>query len=191
MRLRTCPCLFSLAGSLAALVPAVSTAQHASATRGSATSAAERRPVSRTQDEQGVRGVIDHLISAWNRHDAAAAAAVMTADVDMVAPPGFLAQGRARIEADSPAMFNTLYKGSHESATSDRIRFLRPDVALVDGTFIIVGPNFPGDARGLQTVVLVKDQRHWAIAAFRRMIPIGPPPGPASPPPGGAASSRP
>lgn len=186
MSRRTSLTLLGLGGLLATVVPAVSSAQ-----QGSVAATAARPSAARARDEQAVRGVVADLIAAWNRHDAVGAAAVMTTDVDMVAPPGMYAHGRAQIEADSPGMFATVYKDAHESVTTDRIRFLRPDVALVDGTFAIVGPNFPGDARGLQTVVLMKEHGRWAVAALRRMIPIGAPPGPASAPPGGGAPNRP
>jgi uncharacterized protein (TIGR02246 family) len=180
------PMLLGFSALLAVAVPAVGSAQ-----QGTAALASDGPAAAHTREEQAIRGVISDLISAWNRHDAAGAAAQMTEDVDMVAPPGMYAHGRAQIEADSPALFATLYKDAHESVTTDRIRFLRPDVALVDGTFTLVGPNFPGDARGLQTVVLVRDRGRWAVAALRRMIPVGAPPGVTSAPTGGAAPGKP
>jgi hypothetical protein len=72
-------------------------------------------------------------------------------------------------------------KDARDSVTVERVRFLRPDVALVDGTFHITGSTLPGEPRGLQTVVLVKEQGRWLAAAIRRMVPVAAPQGAAPP----------
>ena len=171
--------LIPLSCILALALPVVARAQQSAVPASPAATA--KNSAGRANDEQAVRDVVARLIDAWNRHDAAAASAEMTEDVDMVAPPGMRMAGRAAIEAASPQMFATLYKDAHETATTDRIRFLGSNVALGDGTFTLVGPNFPGDARGLQTVVLVKTGGKWKLAALRRMIPTPPPPGAGAP----------
>jgi hypothetical protein len=56
--------------------------------------------------------------------------------------------------------------------TVGRIRFIRPEVALADGTFEITGTEIKPYPKGLQTWVLVKENECWVITAIRQMVPV-------------------
>ena len=56
-------------------------------------------------------------------------------------------------------------------------RGVLPDVALVDGTYMVLGAVDPNGKplpprKGLLTSVLIKDHGTWQVAASRSMIPI-------------------
>jgi len=96
-------------------------------------------------------------------------------DFDVVIPPGTYAKAGAEFAATLRRDFNTVFKTAREIATIERIRFIRPDVALVDGTFEITGTDIMPYPKGLQTMVLVKEEGRWLVTAMRRMSPVAPP----------------
>jgi uncharacterized protein (TIGR02246 family) len=134
------------------------------------------------QDEQAIRKVIAEMELSWNRHDAKAVVALATEDFDLVVPPGNYTGGRAENEIGLERSFSAVFKNARDTVTIDRVRFIRPDVALIDGTFEITGSEIPGPPlKGLQTLVLVKEDGRWMITALRRMVPVAAPPQGAAP----------
>ncbi len=79
-----------------------------------------------------IDGLVEALVSAWNRHDAAAFAAAFAEDVEFTNVFGLTLYGRAAIEASHAAIFRTLFKDSALTATDTSVRFIRADVAAVD-----------------------------------------------------------
>jgi len=134
------------------------------------------------EDEQAIRKLIAEIEAGWNRHDAKAVSALATEDFDIVVPPGNYTGGRAENETGLQRSFSTVFKNARDTVTIDRIRFIRPDVALVDGTFEITGSEIPGPPpKGLQTLLLVREDGRWMVTALRRMIPVAGPPQGAPP----------
>ena len=71
--------------------------------------------------------------------------------------------------------FEGVFKNAREIVGIERIRFIRPDVAIVDATFEITGTDLKPYPKGLQTMVLVKDNGRWLATALRRMVPVAAP----------------
>jgi len=72
--------------------------------------------------------------------------------------------------------FAGVYKGATIKITTASIRFLKPDVALVNGSFEVSGlQGLDGKElpvrKGLSTNVLMKQGDKWMIAALRGMVP--------------------
>jgi len=72
--------------------------------------------------------------------------------------------------------FAGVYKGATIKITTASIRFLKPDVALVNGSFEVSGlQGLDGKElpvrKGLSTNVLMKQRDKWMIAALRGMVP--------------------
>jgi ketosteroid isomerase-like protein len=124
------------------------------------------------EDEQAVRKAVADGTAAFNNKQV-----ISTSDFDVVVPPGTYAKMGAGFEERVMKDFKTVFKNARETSTVDRIRFIRPDVALVDGTFEIAGTDIKPDPKGLQTLVFVKENGKWVAAALRRMIPVRPLPG--------------
>ena len=83
-------------------------------------------------DQKAIQGVVDSFTDAWNRHDAHAFAEAFADDADFTNWRGEGATGRSKIEQFHAPMFATIFRNSHESYSSIKIRFIRTEVAAVD-----------------------------------------------------------
>ena len=122
-----------------------------------------------TPDEQAVQRILDQLQAAWNSFDAQAWASQFADDATFIHIFGGQLDGRAAIEGAHRTIFDTIYKGSRLTIELRRIRFVRPDVAVVLAEMHLVlpqgapVPNF--DTR--PTLVVVKEQGTWQIVALQ------------------------
>lgn len=119
-------------------------------------------------DEADIRKVMAQGADAFNRGDAASAAAVYASDADLVNVRGDHLQGKAAIEAGLARAFSTRYKGARMTRGEVDIRFLRPDVALayVTNEIAVTGEGAPAVHRELGLRVFVKEGGAWRIAAL-------------------------
>ncbi len=135
---------------------------------------------SHARDEEAIRGLASEFARAWNAGDPAAMAALWTEDGDFIQPAGRKTQGRSEIEKRLAEEYSYFYKGSHFSSTVDSVRFLKPDVAILDGAWETVGAHTPKGGplpplKGLYTLIVVKKAGRWHVASSRTMIPARPP----------------
>jgi uncharacterized protein (TIGR02246 family) len=102
-------------------------------------------------------------------------------DADYVGSTGVTANGRAEIEKAYVTQLSGVYKGTTLKAAVTNVRFLKPDVAIANGTFEVAGVR-GSDGReasprkGMSTSILVKQNGQWLITALRAWLP---PSGPA------------
>ena len=134
-------------------------------------------------DDAAIRKQIDQFAASWNKADAKATAQFFTDDGDYVSSTGQRGDGRAGVEKILAQQFSGVYKGATLKNTVTSIRFLKPDVAIVNGSFEVSGMQGPdGKAlpvrKGLSTMVAVKQGDKWLYAALRGMVPA---PGPRRP----------
>src|SRR5262245_722200 len=115
-------------------------------------------------DETAVRKLWDRFQESYSRGDADAVASLYRADADRLTDKGE-AHGREEIRAQYEA--ELAEPGATGQPINDRItiRFLRPEVALLDGEADYVEPD--GPVTYVYTVILVKDHEQWSIAAGR------------------------
>jgi len=130
----------------------------------------------RTGDETAIRSQFDQFNAAWNKADAKAMGQFFSDDADYISSTGQRGDGRAGIEKILAEQFAGVYKGASIKLTITSIRFLKPDVALANGTFEISGLQSPdGKAlpvrKGLSTNVMVKQGDKWLITALRGAVP--------------------
>lgn len=134
-------------------------------------------------DEAAIRRVTDQFPPAWAKGDAKSLAALYAADADYVGSTGVTANGRAEIEKAYVTQLSGVYKGTALKAAVTNVRFLKPDVAIANGTFEVAGVR-GSDGReapprkGMSTSILVKQNGQWLITALRAWLPP-PPSGPA------------
>lgn len=132
-----------------------------------------------SEDDTALRKAQDDFATAWNNHDAQAMAMGWAEDGDWIGPDGNVAQGRAAVE--------NLLAEAHtgDSATSkiaikvNSVRFLKPDVAVVDAECELTGMRDFFDKplptlKVLATTVAVKKDGKWRTAVYRAFVP--PPP---------------
>jgi uncharacterized protein (TIGR02246 family) len=119
--------------------------------------------------EQQVLAVLGKLVDAWNAGDADAYGELFTEDADYVTFFGVTMPGRATITEGHRALFEGPLKGSKLDGRGvpPKVRFLRPDVAIV----VANGGSSVGDVEGPRdstlTYVLVEESGGWRIASFQ------------------------
>jgi uncharacterized protein (TIGR02246 family) len=116
------------------------------------------------EDEKAVRQVIKDFNDADNDHDGKALAGLFDADGDLLTPAGERLSGPAQIESSVKAA-RIWSESSPALMRSIRVRFLRPDVAVVD-TERAIYSSTGGFAHHL-TFLLTKDDGRWRIASCR------------------------
>jgi uncharacterized protein (TIGR02246 family) len=122
-----------------------------------------------TNEERALHGMVYQLEAAWNAADGAAFAAHFNDDADFVHILGGYYTGRAAIEAGHRMIFGTIYKGSTVRYSVEKIRFLRPDVALI---FLrqhlqLFEDDQPRELEARPTIVAVNVDGKWHIAAMQ------------------------
>ncbi len=135
--------------------------------------AAETAPMS---DEDRIRARIKEYEQAYNTGDVATLGAIFTDDGDLVDPAGNITHGRAALEERWQKMFAAT-QGAKTTIEATSIRFLRPDIAIVDGTSQSFGMK-TADGMGIRSVpgmyasVWVKRNDQWMLHCLRAMIPV-------------------
>jgi uncharacterized protein (TIGR02246 family) len=82
--------------------------------------------------EHDLRALVATYMAAWNRGDGAGYASAFADDADFTSVRLDRPHSRAEIAAGHDAIFATIYKGTRLRAEVDRIRFVRPDVVVLD-----------------------------------------------------------
>jgi uncharacterized protein (TIGR02246 family) len=122
-----------------------------------------------TADEQALSQIVAKLEQAWNAGDSAAFASYFIDDATFIHIFGGQLDGRTAIEAIHRQIFDTIYKGSRNHYTLQRIRFIRSDVALV---FVHARLQFseggePREILARPTMMAIKETGKWQVAAFQ------------------------
>ena len=122
--------------------------------------------------------------ATWARADAAELAGYFTDAGDSLNADGHFV-GRAAIQEYYTQGFGGMYAGTKIAVAMTSVRFLQPDVALADGTYVVTGAKGPGGEEmpaleGLWSNVNVKVGDKWLIASSRPMIAVEKPAGDAS-----------
>ena len=87
--------------------------------------------MSMTNDERALHQLVYQLEGAWNAADGDGFAEAFAEDADFIHILGGYYTGRAAIATGHRMIFGTIYKGSSVRYSVEKIRFLRPDVAVV------------------------------------------------------------
>ncbi len=122
-----------------------------------------------TSEERALHGMVYHLEAAWNAADGAAFAEPFADDADFIHILGGYYTGRAAIEAGHRMIFGTIYKGSTVRYSVEKIKFLRPDVAIV---FVRQFLQFfengqPRELESRPTIIAEQTGGQWRIVALQ------------------------
>ena len=129
-----------------------------------------------TADEAALKDLQKQYDAAWNAGDAAKAAALYADDGTFVDEQGMETRGRAAIEKGFAQVMSES-KGATFAGTVDTIRFIRPDLALVQGTFNVTGGGMPPEGfKGHYLAVAAKQGGSWKILAVHNAAMPPPPP---------------
>jgi uncharacterized protein (TIGR02246 family) len=127
-------------------------------------------PATSAADEAAVRAIIEQGVVAWTRGDGDAYAAAFIEDADYVTFGGMHLKGQRAIASVHQQLFDTVLKRTRLQGQIKSVRFVSPDVVLAHTTHAIL---FPGqsevapDRKSIQTLVLVKRDGKWRVAALQ------------------------
>ena len=118
---------------------------------------------------QAIKAAHEKFSAAWNRHDAAAIAALCTTDSVFVVPTGISA-GREQIENSYKKLFTQLQpRGFVEPI--DQVQMLSANTFIAVGHWTLQVPNL----KGYWTEVYERQGRDWAIRLHAHNITPPPP----------------
>jgi uncharacterized protein (TIGR02246 family) len=126
--------------------------------------------VEHDKDEAAIRELERRTDDAWNRHDTAAYGQRYATDADSVNVLGWWWQGRAQITQRVAEAHAVIFRHSVLRTDEIKIRFLRPDIAVVHVRWSMTGALTPDgkpvpSRTGLRTEILQKQDGHWLISA--------------------------
>lgn len=118
-------------------------------------------------EERALQNLWSEFERAFNAGDATAAARLYALDSDRIGSNGVKVSGREEIEKKYAAMLGrrTADPSSKPFHATIEVRLLRPDVALLDGSWSGMRAGKP--VRGFFTLTATKQQGRWLIAAGR------------------------
>ena len=131
--------------------------------------------MAKESSEAAIRATDVVFAAAWNHHDAAAMAATWAQDGDLVNPFGRAARGRVAVQAMLQDEHNTAFKSSTYTPGPLSIRFIDPDVAVVESDTAISGILNP-DGTNAPTMnvhivrVIEKRDGKWLTVTARPII---------------------
>jgi len=98
--------------------------------------------VKRQDEEQTIRVVLARFYEGWNARDADKMAAVYAVNIDHINVFGEWQKGRATLRQELARLHAGPLRDSQKTYTIEKIRFLKPDVAVVQvSTQGTSGPN--------------------------------------------------
>jgi uncharacterized protein (TIGR02246 family) len=131
-----------------------------------ATVAAAQTP---TAEESAVRAVVQRYVDAREAKDASAIASLFTADADQLVSDGTWRKGR---DALVRGMLESSRRNpARRTITVESVRFLTPEVAVVDGRYVQKAEAGGKDRVMWTTITLKRGPDGWRIAAIRNMLP--------------------
>jgi len=135
------------------------------------------------RDEAAVRALGDTFAKAFVQKNAELRASLFAEDGTFVTPQGDFLQGRIAMVKDFGPEAQQAVNGSTQAAFSNyRVRFLRPDVAVVDALLTVRSANGP-DGTMIPVIpinffyVAVRDGDRWVIEDGRAHFAPAPPNG--------------
>ena len=128
------------------------------------------------EDEEAIKRLMVEMTNGFNNHDAKAATRMYAPDGDFVSVRGEAANGATDVEGKLAAILATRAKSASLRTLKMKIRFVRPDVALVHVTNELGGlVNANGQTlpahQELSLRVLVKESDGaWRLTAFQNTL---------------------
>jgi uncharacterized protein (TIGR02246 family) len=153
------------------------------------TAAAQQRPgaparaPATSADEARIRALIAEQVAAWNTGDAKAFSASFAEHGSFTNIRGTVFYGHRAFEDRHAEIFRTFFKGSKLAMSPTKIRFVRPDVAIVDiatevselqGVPPGVKPGADGRIHTRLQQVFVRHGGQWRVESYHNVDVKGP-----------------
>src|SRR5215510_8061018 len=119
-------------------------------------------------DEEAVRALPRAFSAAWAEHNGHKLAGIMAEDVDFVTVRGVWLHGRANFEKYHTRILSGRFRDSTSTPLEIRVRFLRPDEAVVHWSWVIEGEKAANGASqpkrfGIMTMIARKVDGYWKV----------------------------
>jgi len=119
----------------------------------------------KAKDEALIRKLISQSEERWNKHDAEALAVLQAEDVDHINTSGGWSRGREAIRKLWAKLYETRFKEDITKIKLEKIRFLKPDVAVV---IVRIFHKRPAEeTESLATFVMTKDGDKWQVVSYQ------------------------
>ncbi len=128
----------------------------------------------KASDETAIREIVNKYLGAREKKDAQAVEELFTKDADQLVSSGEWRRGRGEIVKGTLA--SSEKSGGKRTITVESIRFVTPDVALVDGRYELTGLAGGMNRKMWTTLILIHGSDGWHITAIRNMLPAAPVP---------------
>ena len=120
-------------------------------------------------EEQVIRRVLATFYAGWNEHDADKMVSAYAEDIDHIDVFGEWQKGRATLRDELARLHAGPLGTSQKTYRVEKIRFLKPDVAVVQ----VSSRSINGDNIG--TFVMEKQSGNWLTVSFTNVAPHDPP----------------
>jgi uncharacterized protein (TIGR02246 family) len=120
-------------------------------------------------EEQAVRAVLARFFDGWNSHDANKMVSAYAEDIDHIDVFGEWHKGREVMRAELARLHAGPLRNSHKDYTVEKIRFLYPDLAVIQ----VSTRGNGGDNLG--TYVMQRQKTGWLTVSFTNVAPHDPP----------------
>lgn len=129
-------------------------------------------------DESRIRAIIAEQVAAWNAGDGKAFSASFAQEGSFTNIRGTVFYGHRAFEDRHVEIFRTFFKGSKLTMSATKIRFVRPDVAIVDIATEVSALKSapPGVTRGADgrihtrlQEVFAKNRGEWRIESYHNV----------------------
>jgi uncharacterized protein (TIGR02246 family) len=126
-------------------------------------------------DEQIIWNMVTDAIRRLNVGDLSAIREFWDEDADYVGVDGQMLRGRTALESFFSQMLKASATRPTQTARIEQVRFIASDVAIVDGSWTIIGARDasgkelpPLQGRGVE--IVRKKQNRWCFVATREMV---------------------
>lgn len=111
------------------------------------------------EDETAIKDLLARFYEGWNTHDVEKMVSVYADDIDHINAFGRWNKGKQAIREDLTQFHAGPGKNSQKNYTIEKVRFLKPDVAIVQVRSISSVGN-------IGTYIFSKDTGKWVVVSF-------------------------
>ncbi|HLO60317.1 MAG TPA: SgcJ/EcaC family oxidoreductase [Bacteroidales bacterium] len=112
-----------------------------------------------SEEEKAIKDVLGRFYEGWNTHDVDKMISVYAEDIDHINTHAQWHKGKAAIKDDLIQFHSGPGKNSYKTYTIEKIRFIKPDVAVVQVRSISSVGN-------IGTYVMSKEKGKWLVVSF-------------------------